>query len=129
MCNSLLAQPPDSCSGLPSSSTRDHHKRGSIFLSCRYQKYIREVNAADTENILKAVDIVRQMTQALKSSAISGTISDMVNGKFKMADSSEKVEQEVHITAEFPNANSASEIEAALLSLNERAVQYSFRRN
>lgn len=87
------------------------------------------LNAADTENILKAVDMVRQMTQALKSSAISGTISDMVNGKFKMTDSGEKIEQEVHITAEFPNANSASEIEAALLSLNERAVQYSFRRN
>lgn len=87
------------------------------------------LNAADTENILKAVDIVRQMTQALKSSAISGTISDMVNGKFKMTDNNEKIEQEVHITAEFPNANSASEIEAALLSLNERAVQYSFRRN
>ena len=86
------------------------------------------LNAADTENILKAVDMVRQMTQALKSSAISGTISDMVNGKFKMNDSGEKIEQEVHITAEFPNANSASEIEAALLSLNERAVQYSFKR-
>ena len=38
------------------------------------------------------------------------------------------VEQNVHITAEFPAANSAAEIESALLSLNERAIQYSFKK-
>lgn len=84
------------------------------------------LNANDTENILKAVDIVRQMTQALKSSAIADVFTNM-SSAFPQAQN-DTVEQNVHITAEFPNANNASEIESALLSLNERAVQYSFKR-
>jgi len=37
------------------------------------------------------------------------------------------IKQRVEITAEFPNANSASEIETALLSLADNAYQYSYR--
>lgn len=85
------------------------------------------LNAADTENILKAVDIVRQMVQTLKSSAVVDTFSNIANS-ISTQPSGETVEQNVHITAEFPAANSAAEIESALLSLNERAIQYSFRK-
>ena len=85
------------------------------------------LNAADTENILKAVDIVRQMVQTLKSSAVADTFSNIANS-ISAQPSGETVEQNVHITAEFPAANSAAEIESALLSLNERAIQYSFRK-
>lgn len=85
------------------------------------------LNAADTENILKAVDIVRQMVQTLKSSAVADTFSNIANSVSAQS-SGETVEQNVHITAEFPAANSAAEIESALLSLNERAIQYSFRK-
>ena len=85
------------------------------------------LNAADTENILKAVDIVRQMVQTLKSSAVTDTFSNIANS-VSAQPSGETVEQNVHITAEFPAANSAAEIESALLSLNERAIQYSFRK-
>ena len=85
------------------------------------------LNAADTENILKAVDIVRQMVQTLKSSAVADTFSNIANS-ISTQPSGETVEQNVHITAEFPAANSAAEIESALLSLNERAIQYSFRK-
>lgn len=85
------------------------------------------LNAADTENILKAVDIVRQMVQTLKSSAVADTFSNIANS-VSAQPSGETVEQNVHITAEFPAANSAAEIESALLSLNERAIQYSFRK-
>lgn len=85
------------------------------------------LNAADTENILKAVDIVRQMVQTLKSSAVVDTFSNIANS-ISAQPSGETVEQNVHITAEFPAANSAAEIESALLSLNERAIQYSFRK-
>ena len=85
------------------------------------------LNASDTENILKAVDIVRQMVQTLKSSAVTDVFSNITNS-ISAQPSGETVEQNVHITAEFPAANSAAEIESALLSLNERAIQYSFRK-
>ena len=85
------------------------------------------LNASDTENILKAVDIVRQMVQTLKSSAITDIFSNIAHS-ISAQPSGETVEQNVHITAEFPAANSAAEIESALLSLNERAIQYSFRK-
>lgn len=85
------------------------------------------LNASDTENILKAVDIVRQMVQTLKNSAVTDVFSNIANS-ISAQSSGETVEQNVHITAEFPAANSAAEIESALLSLNERAIQYSFRK-
>lgn len=85
------------------------------------------LNATDTENILKAVDIVRQMVQTLKSSAVVDTFSNIANSVSAQS-SGETIEQNVHITAEFPAANSAAEIESALLSLNERAIQYSFKK-
>lgn len=85
------------------------------------------LNAADTENILKAVDLVRQMVQTLKSSAVTDVFSNIANS-ISAQPSRETVEQNVHITAEFPAANSAAEIESALLSLNERAIQYSFKK-
>lgn len=85
------------------------------------------LNASDTENILKAVDIVRQMVQTLKNSAVTDVFSNIANS-VSAQPSGETVEQNVHITAEFPTANSAAEIESALLSLNERAIQYSFRK-
>ena len=85
------------------------------------------LNASDTENILKAVDIVRQMVQTLKNSAVTDVFSNIANS-FSAQTSTETIEQNVHITAEFPAANSAAEIESALLSLNERAIQYSFRK-
>lgn len=85
------------------------------------------LNASDTENILKAVDLVRQMVQSLKSSAVTDVFGNIANS-ISAQPSGETVEQNVHITAEFPNANNASEIETALLSLNERAIQYSFKK-
>ena len=86
------------------------------------------LNAADTENILKAVDLVRQMTQTLKSSVVTSMFNNISNIASSTKTDTQTVEQNVHITAEFPNANNASEIESALLSLNERAIQYSFKK-
>ena len=85
------------------------------------------LNNTDTENILKAVDLVRQITQALKDSAITDVFTNIVKGTVSQVPN-DTVEQTVHITAEFPAANSAAEIESALLSLNERAIQYSFKK-
>ena len=85
------------------------------------------LNADDTENILEAVDIIRTITEGLKSSALTSLVSLLNGQNISTLSSGQEIEQNVHITAEFPNANSASEIESALMSLNDRAVQYTFK--
>ena len=85
------------------------------------------LNESDTKNLLNAVDIVRQLTQSLKSSALQESITNLSVLKTPTM-GEKKIKQDVHITAEFPNANNASEIEQALLSLNDRAIQYSFKK-
>lgn len=84
------------------------------------------LNASDTENILDVVKTVREMVSVVKSGASQGLglgIASMVSG---ISAGTQRVDQNVTITAEFPNATSANEIEQAILSLNERAIQYSF---
>lgn len=85
------------------------------------------LNESDTKNLLNAVDIVRQLTQSLKSSALQESITNLSVLKTPTM-GEKKIKQDVHITAEFPNANSTAEIEQALLSLNDRAIQYSFKK-
>lgn len=93
------------------------------------------LNASDTENILDAVKIVRSMPNIISSiqNAISDVVgerlSNMTNeiGQGKVVSSttgSNKEENNVYnIIAEFPNANSAAEIEQALLNLKNIAAQ------
>ena len=83
------------------------------------------LNASDTENILSVVQMVRDLTKQLKVTSFS-SMAEGATG-YKMATDTTNIEQSVHITAEFPAANSAAEIESALLSLNDRAVQYAYR--
>ena len=80
------------------------------------------LNATDTKNILQAVDMVRNMTDVLKtfsSMSIKGTGFNKLGG--------DTIEQRVEITAEFPNVQSSSEIENALLNIADSAYQYSYR--
>ena len=81
------------------------------------------LNEDDTRNILDAVSLVRQFTKQLKSDSL-GSLLDSWMGSYSKKDNEQTVKQDVHITAEFPNVNSASEIETALESLNQRAYQY-----
>ena len=93
------------------------------------------LNSSDTENILDAVKIVRNMPNIISSiqNAISDVVgerlSNMTNeisqGKVVSATTgSNKEENNVYnIVAEFPNANSAAEIEQALLNLKNIAAQ------
>lgn len=85
------------------------------------------LNASDTENILTAVNTIRSITDGLKSNSFSSLIAALNTQAATPVSSTQDIEQNVHITAEFPNANTASEIESALMSLNERAVQYAFK--
>lgn len=81
------------------------------------------LNEVDTQNILDAVSLVRQFTKQLKSDSL-GSLLDSWMGSYSKKDNEQTVKQDVHITAEFPNVNSATEIETALESLNQRAYQY-----
>jgi hypothetical protein len=87
------------------------------------------LNATDTKNILAAVESVRSFADSLKSTSLAQSLSTAlgaVSGA-KSNNASETIDQNVHITAEFPAANSAAEIESALMSLNDRAVQYAYK--
>lgn len=87
------------------------------------------LNATDTQNILAAVESVRSFADKLKSTSLAQSLSTAlgaVSGA-KANNTSETIDQNVHITAEFPAANSAAEIESALMSLNDRAIQYAYK--
>lgn len=80
------------------------------------------LNSSDTENILNAVNMVRQMADTLKTLSglsVKGTGFNKLGG--------DTIKQRVEITAEFPNVQSSNEIENALLSLADSAYQYSYR--
>ena len=87
------------------------------------------LNSSDTENILRAVEAVREITSQFKSGLL-GRMTSLAQEVYSSADKKsnrDTIQQEVHITAEFPNVNSASEVEQALLSLNDTAAQYTKR--
>lgn len=87
------------------------------------------LNATDTENILATVSAVRDLVAGLKTQALNGLSRAFAIGGVATKETAQDVNQNVHITAEFPNVSSSSEIENALLNLNERAIQYAFKNN
>ena len=87
------------------------------------------LNASDTENILKAVQAVRDMTTQLRSNIFNDiAATSAFSGSFALGSGSDTIQQEVHITAEFPNVQDSNDIREALLSLNDQAMQYSSRK-
>lgn len=102
------------------SDRTDEPKNGK--LAYLHQKEL-VLNESDTQNILDAVSLVREFTKQLKSNSLS-SLFDSWGSNYTKKDNEQTVKQDVHITAEFPNVNNASEIETALESLNQRAYQY-----
>lgn len=88
------------------------------------------LNKTDTANILQAVDMIRTLENALSASMFENILSKMGgNGNPLAALDLAKdlnLEQNVHITAEFPNATDKSEIEAAFDELLNLATQQVF---
>lgn len=82
------------------------------------------LNAKDTENMLAAVNLVREVVRSMQGTTLSSGLSSL-NGAFSSAAST--VDQNVTITANFPNATSESEIKSAILGLVDQSVQYSAR--
>ena len=83
------------------------------------------LNEQDTQNILKAVSLVRDFAESFKSQMFTNPFTDLHKITAPLNPHTD-VDQQIHITAEFPNAESASEIKDALLSLSDMAIQHSF---
>lgn len=91
------------------------------------------LNKQDTENILSAVGVVRNIDsilQSLNSSMLNRLfglltgISGNINGY--NSDNTKTIEQTVHIDATFPDVRDASEIQEALSNLVNYASQHAF---
>ena len=87
------------------------------------------LNAADTENFLAAVKIVRSMADMLDANAAVARqgLAGAVAATIKPAN--DVIEQNVTIHAEFPNATDHNEIEEAFGNLVNLASQYANRKN
>lgn len=87
------------------------------------------LNAADTENFLSAINIVRDISRAidLRVAAQQGGLSAISKAPIANTTTS-TLQQEVTIHAEFPNATQRTEIEAAFDTLLNRASQFANRK-
>ncbi len=94
------------------------------------------LNQRDTRNILDAVNIIRGLSGLLQNSMINrieGLTQSLNNIAIPAVQPNvetqpQSIEQTVHITAEFPGATEAIQIETALNSLVNRASQYANRK-
>lgn len=80
------------------------------------------LNATDTQNILTAVDIVRDINNLLSGISAGSGLAGLVAG----AASSSSLDQNVYITAEFPNVTQHTQIEKAFETLVNQASQFAF---
>ena len=71
------------------------------------------LNAQDTENMLKAVEMVRDYTDLLNKPLPTSNLN-----------TSETIEQTVNINADFSGVRNSSEIETAFENLVNKAIQY-----
>lgn len=88
------------------------------------------LNEKDTANFLKAVDIVRQISQTIDLNAISsaGGFARGLHSAGVKPSQGQDLNQQVHITAEFPNATDKNEILQAFDNVINLAAQYANRR-
>lgn len=82
------------------------------------------LNASDTENLLDAIGIVRALE--LNVDTFTNRLADIMPMVTTME--REAFQQEIYITAEFPDATSAMEIQEAFENLINDAAQYAYQR-
>lgn len=86
------------------------------------------LNAKDTENMLNTVAIMRNLATTLGGNVLAklaGVAAGNGNGK---VDTTDTIEQNVHIDATFPGVKDAKEIEDALNNLVNSATQRIFEK-
>jgi hypothetical protein len=87
------------------------------------------LNKDDTQNMLNAIGLVREIAHAIDLNALSS--AGYLSGGHAISNYStgnNVLEQQVHITAEFPNATDKNEIYEAFGELLNLASQYANRR-
>ena len=92
------------------------------------------LNKDDTENMLRAVSILREISSILTLRAERSSIDQIVSSYFRSANSiqtnqNQTIEQKIQIQAEFPDATNQLEIEAAFNNLINSASQYANRKD
>ena len=123
----FLASASSAASGMYTGSWGDSGK-----LAILHEKEL-VLNADDTENILNAVDLVRSLAgrlagmQSMFNDEVAGLGSVLLQTSSGAATGTAALDQQVHITATFPNVNSQVQIENALNNLVNRASQYAFK--
>ncbi len=85
------------------------------------------LNEYDTQNLLSSVDIIRRVVDQIDLQTMASTISRLTSTTIGNIDNSSSIDQNVVISADFPNVSSRDEIEAAFDNLINRAAQYSYR--
>ena len=89
------------------------------------------LNSTDTSHILAAVEAVRNMVIDLRTGDFSNILTSLGQkvGASVGNLNQDNIEQRVEITANFPNANNAIEIEKAILGLADTTYQYAYNQN
>ena len=88
------------------------------------------LNRSDTSNLLQGIQILRNIVDSVGSSMISrmANLTSNIGINSNIPTSSDTLEQNVHIEANFPNVESSKEIEDALNNLVNVASQRVYRR-
>ena len=93
-------------------------------LAMLHQKEI-VLNAHDTENLLRTIDMVRSFNDRVEQSAKLAALGlSNIGGITSRIQGGDTLQQEVTIHAEFPNVTDHNEIELALGNLVNDASQY-----
>lgn len=87
------------------------------------------LNAQDTENMLNAVNIIRDISRVIDLNAASSANAFNLISSTYATNGGQTIEQEVTIHAEFPNATNHTEIEEAFNTLINQAAQFANRKN
>ena len=87
------------------------------------------LNAEDTQNMLSAVNIIRDISRVIDLNAASAANALGLLSTAQVCNDTVTIEQEVTIHAEFPGATDRYEIEEAFNTLINQAAQFANRKN
>ena len=85
------------------------------------------LNANDTENLLTSMEFLARILELIDLQSMSHQLSNIASPSMNNSNQS-KIEQSVHIEANFPNATDRGEIEEAFNNLINTASQYANRK-
>ena len=82
------------------------------------------LNKTDTKNLLASVEVVRSIASQLDMIGRYQRMSELISAHGVINSEKENFEQNVHISAEFPNVVDHNEIEEAINNLINYSSQY-----